>query len=68
VTAVFADTFYWIALISRKDSAHHKVQEFERSASPREIVTTDEMLTEFLAFCASDPQLRVPAALVVEDP
>ena len=31
------------------------------------IVTTDEVLTEFLAFCASDPQLRREAALAVQD-
>ncbi|SPE37240.1 conserved hypothetical protein [Candidatus Sulfopaludibacter sp. SbA6] len=31
------------------------------------IVTTDEVLTEFLAFCASDPRLRLEAVLAVQD-
>ena len=64
---VFADTFYWIALTNRKDSNHQRVRDFDRSLSSRMIVTTDEVLTELLAFCASDAQLRVEAALAVQD-
>lgn len=41
--------------------------EFSRSLPPLAIVTTDEVLTELLTFCASDKQLRVEAALVVND-
>lgn len=65
--AVFGDTFYWIALINSRDSAHERVVEFSRSLPPLAIVTTDEVLTELLTFCASDKQLRVEAALVVND-
>lgn len=64
---VFADTFYWIALTNPRDSAHHKVLHFSRSLRPETLVTTDEVLTELLAFCASDRKLRVETALIVND-
>jgi uncharacterized protein len=67
VTPVFADAFYWIALTNPKDSSHRRVLDFSRSLSSRIIVTTDEVLTELLTFCASEPQLRVEAALAVQD-
>jgi len=41
--------------------------EFDRPLGSRIIVTTDEVLIEFLAFCASDPRLRVEAALAARD-
>jgi predicted nucleic acid-binding protein len=65
--AVFADTFYWIALTNPRDSFHHKVLEFSRSLRPQAIVTTDEVLTELLTFSAADQQLRLEASLVVND-
>ena len=65
--AVFADTYYWIALINPRDSSHRKVLDFGRTFGSGTMVTTDEVLTELLAFCASDPQLRLDAALAVED-
>lgn len=64
---LFADTFYWIAVTNPKDSEHQRVMDFDRALGTRTIVTTDEVLTEFLAFCASDSQLRVAAAHVVQD-
>jgi predicted nucleic acid-binding protein len=67
VKPVFADTFYWIALANPRDGAHHRVMDFGRALGFGLIATTDEILTEFLAFCASDPQLRVEAAAAVED-
>jgi uncharacterized protein len=67
VKTVFADTFYWIALANPRDGAHHRVMDFGRTLGSGLIVTTDEVLTEFLAFCASDPQLRVEAAAAVQD-
>jgi len=63
---VFADTFYWIALTNPRDSFHGTVLEFSRSLRPQAIVTTDEVLTELLTFCAVDRQLRVEAAPVVK--
>jgi predicted nucleic acid-binding protein len=55
MNAVFADTFYWIALADFTDSAHKRALTLtsERSLSP--IVTTDEVLTEYLAFFAAAP-------------
>jgi len=65
VSAVFADTFYWIALTNKRDSAHRAVMEWSRNPAPRSVVTSDEVLTEFLAFCASDTMLRGAAGRAV---
>lgn len=60
MTALFADTFYWIALADFSDGAHKRalVLTSERADSP--LVTTDEVLTEFLTFfaTASEPMRR----------
>jgi uncharacterized protein len=61
-----ADTFYWIALTNPKDSAHGDVIRFTVSLAPRSVITTDEVLTEFLAFCSSDKRLRRQAGLAVD--
>ncbi len=61
-----ADTFYWIALTNPRDSAHGEVLRFTASLPPRSVITTDEVLTEFLAFCCSDQRLRQRAGLAVE--
>lgn len=44
MTALFADTFYWIALADLNDSAHQRALSLtsERADSPP--VTTDEVL------------------------
>jgi hypothetical protein len=65
VSAIFADTFYWIALTNKRDSAHRAVMERTRQLAPRSVVTSDEVLTEFLAFCASDALLRGVAGRAV---
>ena len=61
---VFADTFYWVALIHRKDASHKAVMDWSRSVGPVRIVTTD-VLTEVLAFCSADEGLRSDAAKIV---
>ena len=50
MTALFADTFYWIALADFTDSAHRRALDltFEREDTP--LVTTDEVLAEYLTF------------------
>lgn len=63
---LFADTFYWIALYSPHDAARRKVLEFSRQQSGIVIVTTDEVLTEFLNFFGADPQARIRAAKTVQ--
>jgi predicted nucleic acid-binding protein len=65
VSLFFADTFYWIALTNRRDTAHRKVLEFTTTLARRAVITTDEVLTEFLAYCASDQTLRREAGLAV---
>lgn len=63
---VFADTFYWIAaLTNKRDSAHRAVMELSTKLPPRTVVTNDEVLTEFLAYCASDELLRSVAGRAV---
>jgi len=64
---IFADTFYWVALLNRRDSANRAVLEFSRTLGSSTLITTDEVLIELLAFCASDPQVRMGAALTVQD-
>jgi predicted nucleic acid-binding protein len=44
VSAVFADTFYWIALTNKRDSAHRAVMDLTRRLAARAVVTSDEVL------------------------
>jgi predicted nucleic acid-binding protein len=68
VTALFADTFYWIALADPTDSAHRLALTLTAALAASEIVTTDEVLTEYLTFFASAPAAtRREAAEVAED-
>jgi hypothetical protein len=41
MSALFADTFYWIALTNVQDLAHEKVKAFSRAAKPNVIWTTE---------------------------
>ncbi len=47
--AVFADTAYWIASVRPRDQWREAAVEARRRLGDVEIVTTDEVLTEFLA-------------------
>jgi uncharacterized protein len=63
----FADAFYWVALFSPRDQWHSRVLAFEATLDDTPLYTTDEVLTEFLAFySAADPVLRTRAAIFVE--
>ena len=62
---VFADTFYWIALVHRKDASNEAALAWSRKAASVLVHTTDEVLTEVLAFCSSDEGLRADAAKIV---
>jgi predicted nucleic acid-binding protein len=53
VKAIFADTFYWAALSALDDPAHARAMEISRSIAPEKIVTTDEVLAEYLTFFSS---------------
>jgi predicted nucleic acid-binding protein len=51
VNKVFADTFYFLALLNKSDEAHAKAR--ERSASIDKLITTDWVLTELADGLAS---------------
>jgi hypothetical protein len=50
MTAVFADTFYWVALTDPDDALYEPAVHIEALLAGRSIVTTDEVLGEFLTF------------------
>jgi predicted nucleic acid-binding protein len=63
VKPVFADTFYWIALTDSTDAAYERAQQITN-----DIVTTDEVLTEYLTFfCAAPEYIRREVAMAVDD-
>jgi predicted nucleic acid-binding protein len=47
---VFADTFYWTALFNPRDEWHIRVISFSKNLISVRLITTDEVLTEFLNF------------------
>jgi hypothetical protein len=58
----FADTFYWAALTSPDDSFYGKALDFSRLPLPARIVTSDDVLIEYLAFFAkAGPSVRSQA-------
>jgi uncharacterized protein len=63
VKEVFADTFYWVALVHRGDAAYARARKVTD-----DIVTTDEVLTEYLTFfSAAPPYLRRRVANSVQE-
>ena len=63
---LFADTFYWIALLNPRDQAHARALALSRTLHPVAIITTDEVLTEFLNYFSErgDFQRRAAARMV----
>jgi predicted nucleic acid-binding protein len=53
MTALFADTFYWVALADFTDSAHKRALALTAERRDAPIVTTDEVLAEYLTFFAT---------------
>ena len=47
---IFADTFYWTALLNPKDHYHAIVKNYSRQLKSTILVTSDEVITEFLNF------------------
>jgi len=47
---IFADTFYWVALINPKDNWHQRARDVTSSLKNVELVTTDEICVEVLNF------------------
>lgn len=48
--SIFADTFYWTALLNPKDEYHAIVKNYSLELESAIIVTSDEVITEFLNF------------------
>jgi len=66
--SVFADTFYWLALAQPRDAWHAHVVQWAAANSLTRLVTTDEVLTEFLnALAGTGPAGRAHAAATVHD-
>jgi predicted nucleic acid-binding protein len=65
---LFADTFYWVALLNLRDPFHARVVSFSLSLGTARMVTTDEVLTEVLNwFSRSGPLLRGKAAALIHN-
>ncbi len=63
MNAVFADTFFWIALVNPRDQWHAAAMRAEQTIGARGLITTDEVLAEFLTFFSRlGPHLRASAA------
>jgi predicted nucleic acid-binding protein len=65
---LFADTFYWIALLYRRDPWHSRVTAFSDALPNEDLIwTTDAVLTELLAtLSAAGPYLRQETVTLVE--
>ena len=63
--SVFADTFFWVALTNPEDARYRDAGAFDRILAGAAIVTTDEVLAEFLTFFSGGAWLRKRAAATV---
>ena len=65
---VFVDTAYWIAHTNPKDRWHWAARRARRSLGTVRLVTTEEVLSEFLtAFSKHGAHLRDAAARIVDE-
>ena len=65
---IFADSFYWIALANPTDAGHQTALGFSRTISDSVLVTTDEVLIEFLNyFSAAGERKRRVVGIMVEE-
>jgi predicted nucleic acid-binding protein len=67
VSAAFADTFYWIALINPGDRYFQEARRFDDLLSDGSVYTTEEVLVEVLTFFAGDFWLRRRAVETVRE-
>jgi len=65
----FADTFYWVALLFRRDTSHAHVTAFSHTLARADVLyTTDAVILEVLAtFSAAGAYLRAQAAARAEE-
>jgi predicted nucleic acid-binding protein len=67
MNSVFADTFDWVALAHSNDSAHQRAIALTAERVGAAIVTTDEVLAEYLTFFSGAREsIRCGAALGVQ--
>jgi uncharacterized protein len=65
---LFADTFYWLALLNPRDAFHTAVMSYSRTLVAARVVTTDEVFTEALNYWSgAGPYWRGLAAAQVRD-
>ena len=65
---LFADTFYWVALLNPRDAFHAAVLSYSRTLRGARVVTTDEVFTEALNFWSGAGRYwRAAAAAQVHD-
>jgi len=67
VAEVFADTFYWIALLNPADNWHQDAKAFGQSTAEARLVTTEAVLTEVLNyFSGAGERMRRAAATLCD--
>lgn len=64
MNALFADTFFWIALVDSTDSSHQRALALASERRDSLIVTTDEVLAEYLTFFSTAPELMRRKAVI----
>lgn len=65
---VFANSFYWIALANPVDAWHSAATKFSRTNPDAVLITTDEVLSEFLNYfsAAGERKRRIVARMFEE--
>jgi len=59
MSRVFADTYYWIALLNDRDRSHAAAEAISHTLGQSTIVTTQEVLSEVLTyFCGHGTHVR----------
>jgi predicted nucleic acid-binding protein len=66
VPQVFADTFYWIALLNPADKWHQSARTFSQANPEISVVTTDAVWTEVLNFSEAGPKMRKAAVALCD--
>lgn len=68
MSELFVDTIHLVALVNPKDQWHQKSVEIETATRDRNLVTTEDILTEFLNFHAEHGKfMRMKVALFVRE-
>jgi uncharacterized protein len=65
---VFADTYYWIALINDRDQGHVAAEAIALTLQHATLITTQEVLSEVLTyFCEHGAHVRTMASTFIRD-